>query len=273
VQADVVLRTPRSRAGDTLSRAATARLALEILRRDLALHYRHTRLGMVWAVLPPLVAAGAIDLFLGRFAAIGAPDGRVPNTAFLYAGLLPWQFFARAAAGGSSSVLGSAWILSQVSFPRAVLPVTAVLTGLVDLLLGSVVLLAMLVAMGHPPGLHLLWWPLAFVPLFLLSLAAALLLSALTVVLRDVQHATPYATRLLFLASPVLYAYEPLTGVVRALVGANPLTGALEAHRAAWIGGPVDAGLLATSWGAGAALLLVAVAVFRRMEPRFGDLL
>ncbi|HVG93665.1 MAG TPA: ABC transporter permease, partial [Planctomycetota bacterium] len=191
----------------------------------------------------------------------------------LYAGLLPWQFFARAATSGVGSVLGNSWILSQVAFPRAVLPVTAVLTGFVDFLAGSVVLLGMLVVMGHTPGLHLLWWPVAFAPLLFLSLAAALLLSALTVVLRDVQHAAPYATRLLFLASPVLYPLTALTGIVHAVVAANPLTGALEAHRAAWIGGPVDLPLLAVSWVVGAGLLAVSAAVFRRLEPRFGDLL
>jgi lipopolysaccharide transport system permease protein len=269
----VVVRTPRSRAGEGLSRRASFRLVGELLRRDLALHYRHTRLGILWAVLPPLVAAGAIDLFLGDLVRLGATDSRVPATAFLYAGLLPWQFFARAATAGSASMLGNAWVLSQVSFPRSVLPVTAVLSGAVDLLLGSVVLFAMLVLMGHPPGVHLLWWPLAVGPLLLLSLAAAFLLSASTVVLRDVQHATPYAVRLLFLASPVLYAADAVSGLAGAIVRANPLTGALEAHRAAWIGGPVNLGLLGVSWATGAALLGVAVLAFRRLEPRFGDVL
>jgi lipopolysaccharide transport system permease protein len=248
-------------------------LVLAIVRRDLVLHYRHTRLGILWGILPPLLAAGALDLFLGRFAAAPAQTGGAPYALFLYAGMVPWQFFARAASTGAGSVVSNVWILSQVAFPRGVLPLAASLVGALDLLVGSAVVFAIAVATGHAPGASLLWFPAAVVPLVVLSVSVATCLAAAAVRLRDVVPATSYALQLLFLASPVLYSLSAVgDGPVRALCLANPMTGILEAFRAAWLGTPLSTTAYATSLAGTAVLALLAIAVLARLERRIGDL-
>jgi lipopolysaccharide transport system permease protein len=274
VSADgVEVRTPSSLGGPGFSRAALG-LVAELVRRDLALHHRHTRLGILWGIAPPLLAAGALDLFLGRFTSLPAEAGGVRYAAFLYAGLVPWQFFARAASRGAGSVVGNAWILGQAAFPRLVLPLSHALVGAVDLAVGTLVLAFVAAAAGAAFGAHLLWLPVALVALLLTSVGVSVLLGALSVGLRDVVHATPYAVQLAVLATPVLYPLESAGhGALRTALLLNPMTGVVEAFRAAWLGGTVDATAVATSLVGGAALLVGGVALFRRAERAFVDVL
>ena len=256
------------------SRRETLALALALVRRDLALHHRHTRLGILWGVVPPLLAVGVLDLFLGRVAGVARSVSGVPYPVFLYSGLLAWQFLARAASSGAGSVVSHGWVLTQIRFPRIVLPASHVATGALDFALGSLGMLLWTLVAGPAPGPHLLLWPVAVAALFLLSLALAVVLSAAAVFLRDVLPAVPYAMQVLFVASPVLY---PLSAaeehVPRALLLANPATGVLETFRSAWLGTPLDVPALLVSLAISVALLGLGCAWFLRVEHRFADIL
>ena len=269
----VTVRGPAGPIESGLSPRGTLALAAALVRRDLALHYRHTRLGIVWGVLPPVVAAGVLDLFLGRVGGIDRAAGAAPYPLFLYAGLLAWQFLSRAASSGAGSVVGHAWVISQVPFPRVVLPASHVMTGVLDFALGSLVLLAWTLVVGHAPGWHLLWWPVATFAMLLLGLALGVVLAAAAVFVRDVLPAAPYAMQVLLVASPVLYplsAADPR--VPRWLFVANPCTGVVETFRAAWLGTEADLPSLAVSLAGSALLLAAGLAWFRRAEDRFADL-
>ena len=244
-----------------------------LIRRDLALHYRHTRLGVFWGIAPPLLAAGVLDLFLGHLGGIASGPPGVPYPIFLYAGLLPWQFLAHAASSGAGSVVGHAWILGQVPFPRLVLPTSHVLTGLVDFLAGTLVLLAWTLVTGHAPGPHLAWWPVAVAAMLWLGFAVGVLLAVANVFVRDVQPATSYALQVLLLASPVLYPLASATGrVPRWLFLLNPCTGVLETFRSAWLGTPPDLVALVASLGVSLVVGVVGLRWFLRAQGRFADL-
>ena len=269
----VTVRGPTGPVKSGLTARGTVALAMALIRRDLALHYRHTRLGIVWGILPPIVAAGVLDLFLGRVGGIDRAAGTAPYPVFLYAGLLAWQFLSRAASSGAGSVVGHGWVIAQVPFPRVVLPVSHVMTGVLDFTLGSLVLLAWTFAVGHAPGWHLLWWPAAAFAMLLLGLALGVVLAVAAVFVRDVLPAAPYAMQVLLIASPVLYplsAADPR--VPRWLFVANPCTGVVETFRAAWLGSAVDVPSLVVSLGSSALLLALGLAWFRRAEDRFADL-
>jgi ABC-type polysaccharide/polyol phosphate export permease len=270
---EVTVRTAAGSAGGAFGAAAAWSLVCALVRRDLALHWRHTRLGVLWGVLPPLVAVGVLDLFLGRVAGLAPAAGTSSYAVFLYAGLLPWAFVSRAASSGAGSVVGNAWVVSQVRFPRAVLPLSHVIAGAPDFALGSLVLLCWTLAAGTPPGAGLLLLPVAVLAMTLLSVALAVLLSAAAVRVRDVLPATAYALQALFVASPVLY---PLAAgearVPRWVFLVNPATGVLETFRAAWLGTPLDAVALAASVGVSALLLAVGARLFAATHERFADL-
>jgi lipopolysaccharide transport system permease protein len=254
------------------SRRETLSLLLALVRRDLALHHRHTRLGVLWGVLPPLLAVGVLDLFLGRIAGVARSVSGAPYPVFLYAGLLAWQFLARGIGSGAGSVVAGGWVVTQVAFPRVVLPVSHVATGALDFALGSLGLLLWTAVAGPAPGPHLLLWPVAVAALVLLSLALAVVLSAAAVFVRDVLPAVPYAVQVLFVASPVLYPLSAAEDrVPRALLLANPATGVLETFRAAWLGTPVDLAALLASLAISVAVLALGGAWFRRVEHRFAD--
>lgn len=269
--APLTVHEPRRSTGPAFGLRAAWSLALELARRDLTLHWRHTRLGVLWGVLPPLLTMGALDLFLGRIAKPSTP-GEHPYSLFLYSALLPWQLIARAGVGGASVFLSNAAALGQIRFPRVVLPLSHAMAGLPDLALGSLVLAALAVGTGHPPGLSLLLLPLAVLLAAALAFALTLLLGSIAVVLRDAAPASGFAFQLLFVASPILYAPSALHGdLPRACLRANPVTGVVGLFRSAWLGTPVDGLDTLVAVGATLALTAVAFVVFRRLEHRLTD--
>lgn len=270
---EVTVRRPDATTGPGFGLRPALALVTALVRRDLSLHYRHTRLGVLWGLAPPLLATGVFELFLGRTTGLGSATGGTPYPQFLFAGLVAWQFLARAASGGAGSVVGNAWIVSQIPFPRVVLPVSSVLTGLGDFALGSLAMLAWGLLAGPAPGLHLLWWPVAFLSMLLLGLAGAVLLAAAAVRIRDVVPATGYALQALLFASPVLYTLDAADArIPRAVLVANPASGVLETFRAAWFGSAPDLPALGVSLLVSTTLLAAGLLWLRRTQDRFADL-
>jgi len=244
--------------------------------RDVKVRYKQTALGAAWAILQPLMTAAVFTIFFGRLAGI-ASDG-LPYPLFSYGGLLVWTFFAQGLSQSSNSVVASAQLITKVYFPRLVIPIAAVLSGLVDLAVALPLLAAMMWYYGIWPGVAVLAVPL----LALLALVAAtgvgLWLSALNVEYRDVRYVVPFLVQLWLFVTPVIYPASVLTprlqrlGLPTWLWGINPMAGVVEGFRWAMLDAPTSPGpLIAASTVTGFALLFSGAYYFRRVERSFAD--
>lgn len=247
-------------------------LLLFLAWRDVKIRYKQTLLGAAWAVLQPLLG---MVIFTVVFAEVGGFEtGGVPGPLFYGAALVPWTFFAAALTNSGNSLITNTDLLTKVYFPRALLPASTILAGLVDLAIASLLLGILYAWYGITPDLELLAWPVAVSGLVVLALGAGLLVAAVNVMYRDVKYALPFAVQLLLYVSPIIYAADQVDHeALRAILSINPLSGILSACRAAAIPGiAVDWGHFATGLATSLIILVLGAAYFRRVERRFADI-
>ncbi len=229
-------------------------LVLLLTLRDIKLRYRTTAVGAAWAVVQPLLTMAVLVGFARLF---GVTGERVPYPLFLISGLVPWTYFTHGLTQATLSILGHEYLLDKVYFPRAVLPLAAVLGGLVDFLTAAMLVPLFMVYFGTPPS-----WTAVFIPLFVLlavstSLGLGLWLSVLNVRYRDVGNMLPFVTQLLFFATPISYPIALVPARYHLVAALNPMTGMVEGFRWAlfrqagealpsvvWVSAAVSVGLL-----------------------------
>jgi lipopolysaccharide transport system permease protein len=242
--------------------------------RDIKVRYKQTVLGAAWAVLQPLATMAAFALFLGSVA--GAANPAVPYPLFVFAGLLPWTFFASAVNGASGSVVNNQNLVTKIYFPRLLVPFGTVAASLLDFAIAFVMLLALMPFFGTAPGWGFLAMPV--IVLVLVSLAAGLgvLLAAVTVKYRDFRSIVPLALQLWMFATPAIFLQGWETRLAPGMVPLlplNPLHGVIVNFRAAAVGGGFDLPSLAVSALYAVALLSVGCLYFRRVERGFADII
>ena len=240
--------------------------------RDLKVRYKQTVLGVTWAIIQPLFTMVVFAVFFGRLAKI--PSDGVPYPLFAYAALVPWTFFANALTQASNSLVGSANLIKKVYFPRLIVPVASVLSGLLDLCLAFAVLAVLMAWYGIGFSVRIVWLPLFGLQAVMTALGVALWLSALNVEYRDVRYVVPFITQFWLFATPVAYPSSLLTEPWRTVYGLNPLVGVVEGFRWALFNTGVAPGpMLAVSTLATVAVLVGGAYYFRRMERTFADLI
>jgi lipopolysaccharide transport system permease protein len=237
--------------------------------RDISVRYKQTVLGFLWAILQPFLTMVVFAIFLGRLA--GIPSDGVPYPVFSYLGLLPWTYFSGAVTRAGTSVVGNAHLLTRVYFPRVLVPLSATLSALVDFAIASLVLGGLMAWYGIVPArTAVLLLPLAA----LTALAATgigMWLAALNVRYRDVQYAIPFLMQLWMFATPVVYPASLVPAGWRPLFALNPMTGIIEACRAAVLGTALDWPSLGISALSAAVLAALGAWQFHRMEQSFAD--
>jgi len=234
----VVRITPeRSPPGRQLSELWQRReLLLSFIWRDLKVRYRQTFLGAAWVILQPLLMTLAFAIFLSKLGHFQSEG--VPYPLFAYAGLLPWTFFSNSVLAGSVSMLTNSYLINKVYFPRLMVPAAIVGVRLVDFLVASIALVALMLFYHVGIGRSMLFLPLVVVEVTILSLAVSSWFSALSVRYRDVNSLLPVLMQLWMFASPIIYPINMVPEQWRWIYSLNPLVGIVEAFRAALFGLP-----------------------------------
>jgi lipopolysaccharide transport system permease protein len=238
--------------------------------RDIKVRYKQTMLGAAWAVLQPLLTMLMFSLFFGKL--VRVPSEGLPYPVFYYSALLPWTYFATALQTGTNAIVNNHHVITKVYFARLTLPLSAVLSGLVDFAISFAMLVVLLLYYGI--------WPTAkviFLPAFLLlaiatALGVSLWLSALNAMYRDVRYVVPFFVQFWMFASPVVYPSSLVPQKWRWLYGLNPMAGVVEGFRWSLTGhGDVPGFATGVSVAAVLLILLTGMAYFQRMETTVAD--
>jgi lipopolysaccharide transport system permease protein len=211
------------------------------------------------------------SLFFGKLAKM--PSDGVPYPIFSFAALVPWTLFNYGLSQASNSLVGSSNLITKVYFPRLIIPIASLLSGVVDFLIAFGLLLGMMAYYGILPTVNVLWVPALVLLALVTALGVGLWLSALNVQYRDVRFAVPFLAQLWLFATPIAYPSSLLPEPWRTLYGLNPMAGVVEGFRWALLGTSTRPGAMIFASAAAALVILITGAFyFRRMERNFADL-
>jgi lipopolysaccharide transport system permease protein len=244
--------------------------------RDVIVRYKQTVLGAAWAVINPVINMVVLQIVFGNFAGLET-EGGIPGPLFRFTSVLPWGLFSGALNSAGRSMLSNRSILTKVYFPRLIIPMSSVLSGLVDFAIGFLVLVGMMLYWGVLPSVQILILPLIILLALVSALGVGLWFSALNVLYRDVGYVLPVLTQLLLFISPVGYSTSTVPVQWQWLYAMNPIVGVIESFRWAVLGTVPTPGLplwtlISISATVSIFLLISGLFYFRRMERTFADM-
>lgn len=245
-------------------------LLYSLVWRDLKVRYKQTAIGMGWVVLQPFCTMIIFSVFFGRLAKM--PSEGLPYPVFYFCALVPWMYFANALTTATNTVVEQERVITKVYFPRLFLPLSAVLSGLVDFAVSMVMLLAMMFYFRIEPRSTVF-----LVPLFLLlavatALGTGLWLSGLNAIYRDVRYVIPFLVQVWMFASPVAYPSTLIPERWRWLYGLNPMAGVVEGFRWAVTGRGQSPGMMMlVSAGMVLVVMFGGLMCFKKLESVFSD--
>jgi len=238
--------------------------------RDIKVRYKQTVIGAAWAVLQPVLTMLVFSLFFGKLAKI--PSQGLPYPIFYYSALLPWMYFATAMQGATNIVVENQRVITKIYFPRVVLPVASVLSGLLDFAISFGVLLALMAFYRIVPTRAVVWLPVFTLLALLTALGVGLWLSALNAIYRDVRYVVPFLVQFWMFASPVAYPSSLVPEKWRGVYGLNPMASVIEGFRWALTGHGQPPGiLLAASSAAVIFLVFSGLVYYHAVEGTMAD--
>ena len=240
--------------------------------RDIKVRYKQTVLGALWAIIQPVATTLIFTVFFGR---LGGLSKQVQGSysLFVYVGLSLWTFYANAVSVSANSLVGSSHLISKVYFPRLLIPMAAIVSGLVDFAIAFLFLLVLMVFYQVPPSPQVLAMPIFVAGTIAVAAGAGILFSALVVSYRDFRYVIAFVIQLWLFATPVLYTIDSIPANWRLLYGLNPMVGMIAGFRTAVLGGPWPSDLIATAFVTTAILLFVSLRYFTAVERRFADVI
>ncbi len=242
--------------------------------RDILVRYKQTAIGIAWALIRPFLTMIVFSVVFGQFAKL--PSQGVPYPILVFAGLLPWQFFANALTESSNSLIDNANLISKVYFPRLIIPTSAVIVSFVDFMISGMILIGLMAWYNFVPDWRILTLPLFILIAFAASMGAGLWLAALNVEYRDFRYIVPFIVQFGLYVSPVGFSSSIVPEKWRFVVYAlNPMVGVIDGFRWAILGGKSQIYLpgFMLSVGLVIFLLLSGIWYFRRMERTFADVI
>jgi lipopolysaccharide transport system permease protein len=238
--------------------------------RDIKIRYKQTAVGAGWAILQPLMTMAVFSLFFGKLAKI--PSNGLPYPVFYFSALLPWMYFSGALQNATNVIVEQQRVITKVYFPRLILPLSAVVSGLLDFAIGFVVFLIMIAWYRITPGRAIFFFPLFLLMAILTALGVGLFLSALNAIYRDVRYVLPFLVQFWMFASPVAYPSSLVPPHWRWLYGLNPMAGVIDGFRWSLTGKGQPPGVLLMGSVFTVLLMVGAGAIyFQKMEGTIAD--
>ncbi len=239
--------------------------------RDIKIRYKQTAIGVLWAILQPVVTTVIFTLLFSTWARFETGD--VPYPVFALSALVIWLFNHGAITIASNSFVSQTNLVTKVYFPRLIVPFAATLAGLFDLAFSVAILVVLMVYYSTPLTLNILLAPVFVLLAFVQTAAFGTMLSALNVRFRDVKFALPFVLQVWMIASPIFYPVNVVPEKWRLLFALNPLTGIIDGFRSSLFGLPFNWPLIGVSAASILACCIVSLFIFKRMEDDFADII
>jgi lipopolysaccharide transport system permease protein len=240
--------------------------------RDLAVRYKQTVIGILWALIRPLLTMLVFTIIFGRIARLPS-DGNAPYALMVFAGILPWTFFSSGLSEASNSLINNEKLISKVYFPRLIVPVATIVVAFVDFLISFAILLALMAAYQYVPDWRMLLLPFVTLLAFFASVGPSLWITALNVKYRDFRYVIPFLVQLGLYTSPVGFSSSVVPEQWRLLYSLNPMVGVIDGFRWCLLRGQGDLyvpGLL-MSLAITTFFLWFGLRQFRKTERSFAD--
>lgn len=242
--------------------------------RDISVRYKQTILGILWAILRPVLAAVVFTIVFGKIAKLPS-DGQAPYAIMVYAAMLPWQFFANAVQESSNSLISNTQLITKVYFPRLIIPTSSIITCFVDFIISFVILLVLMAYYRFPPTWNMLILPVFLLIVFLISIGIGIYITALNVKFRDFRYVIPFIIQFGLYISPVGFSSSVIPEQYRLWYSLNPIVGVIDGFRLAILGGQSELYWPGFCLSIGIMLLFLwlGLSTFRKMERSFADMI
>lgn len=239
--------------------------------RDTLVRYKQTAIGVAWALIRPLATMVVFTFIFGKVAKL--PSDGIPYPILVFAGILPWQFFASAFSEAGNSLVGNAGLITKIYFPRLIIPTSAVITSFIDFLVSSVILILLMAWYDFWPNIRMLFLPLFTLLAFAAALGCGLWVAAFNVKYRDFAYTIPFLLQLGLYTSPVGFSSSAIPDEWRLFYSLNPLVSVIDGFRWAIVGGESKIYIpgFVTSTLVVVLILLSGILHFRRTEKTFAD--
>jgi lipopolysaccharide transport system permease protein len=241
--------------------------------RDILVRYKQTVIGILWALLRPLLTMVVLTVVFGKWAKM--PSEGVPYPILVFAAMLPWQFFANSFTGASNSLIANTNLISKVYFPRLIIPTSSLVVSFTDFLISGIIFFGLMVWYDFWPT-----WRICSLPIFILiaiavTLGTGLWIAALNVKYRDFRYIVPFIVQFGLYISPVGFSSIVVPDKWRLLYSLNPMVGVIDGFRWALLGTQIDFYLpgIVISLAMIILLLFGGIWFFRKTERTFADII
>lgn len=240
--------------------------------RDIKVRYKQTFVGILWAVLQPLMMVIIFSFFFGKLANISSDN--IPYPIFAFVGVVFWNYFSTSLTGASNTIIDNEGIVKKVYFPRLILPISSAVTPIVDLMIALMILLGMMIYYDLMPApISIVVVPVLLLTSFLAASGLGLFLASINLKYRDVRYALPFFTQMLMYLTPVIYPSSLVGEKYQWVLALNPMTGVIETARSVVLGvHPINYQLLGSAVIIAVLMFIFGVLNFKRAERFFADI-
>ena len=242
--------------------------------RDISVRYKQTVIGILWALIRPLLTMVVFTIIFGKMAKLPS-DGNAPYAIMVYAGMLPWQFFSSAITAASNSLIGNTQLITKVYFPRLIIPASSIITSFVDFIISFIILVFLMIYFSFLPTWRMVYLFGFLIITVLTSLGFGLFITSLNVKYRDFRYIVPFIIQLGLYISPVGFSSSVVPEKYRLLYSLNPMVGVIDGFRWSILGSDSNIyfpGLLLSLFVM-VLFLVLGIRRFRKMEKTFADII